>query len=394
MIPGVQEESYVGRTRGLRSMSMALTMFHWGLLGSALASLLIVRYAALHLRITGDRPTRGPQKFHTRPVPRIGGIAVAVGLLVGGVASLLRGLPGTAFYWLMLLALLPAFAGGLVEDMTRKVGPAPRLALTVVSGAIAFTWLGARLYRSDIEWLDTALALGPISLLASLFAVAGVAHAMNIIDGYNGLSGGVGTMTLIAIATVAFAVGDVDIARLAMAAAGAYFGFLLFNFPGGRIFQGDSGAYLLGTLIAILAAQLVARNADISPWFPFVLVVYPVWETLFSVIRRAATSQPISAPDAHHLHSLIYQVAMPQLLPRRDERSLLLRNSLTSVPLWLMQLTLCALAVRWHNSTGSLMAVCYGFVGVYCLVYVLVAMLDRRRVARDVPAGNQDLKSS
>lgn len=368
-----------------------LTMFHWGFLGAVAACLLILRYAALHLRVTGDRPTRGPQKFHTRPVPRIGGLAVAIGLLCAGAVSVMRELPSTQYFWLMLLALLPAFAGGLAEDMTRKVGPAPRLLLTVVSGAIAFTWLGARLFRSEIAWLDAAFAYGPISLLATLFAVAGVAHAMNIIDGYNGLSGGTGVMALVAIAMVAWGVGDLEISRLAMAAAGAYFGFLIFNFPGGKIFQGDSGAYLLGTLIAVLSAQLVARHEGISPWFPFALVIYPVWETLFSMLRRAATSNPISAPDAHHLHSLIYQVVMPQVLPGRDERSLLLRNSLTSVPLWAMQLGLCVLAVRWHESTVNLMGLCYGFVAFYCAAYVAVAFLDRRRVGRSAEAP-QDLR--
>lgn len=363
-----------------------VTMFHWGLLGSVVACFLIVRYAALHLRVTGDRPTRGPQKFHTRPVPRIGGVAVAVGLLAAGAATLIRGLPSASYYWLMLLALVPAFAGGLAEDVTRRVGPTPRLLLTVVAAAIAFTWLDARLFRSDIAWLDLALGYAPISLLATLFAVAGVAHAMNIVDGYNGLSAGVGIMALTAIGMVAWGVGDLEIARLAMAAAGAYFGFLLFNFPGGRLFQGDSGAYLLGALIAILAAQLVARHSGISPWFPFVLVVYPVWETLFSMLRRAATSNPIGGADAHHLHSLIYQVAMPQLLPGRDARSLLLRNSLTSVPLWIVQLALCALAVRWHDSSLHLMAVCYGFVAWYCLAYITVALFDRRRIRRSEAA--------
>jgi UDP-GlcNAc:undecaprenyl-phosphate/decaprenyl-phosphate GlcNAc-1-phosphate transferase len=364
-----------------------MTMFHWALLGAGLASFLIVRFAALHLRITGDRPARGPQKFHARPVPRIGGVAVLAGLVVAGLASAVRGQDSAVFHWLMLGALVPAFAGGLAEDLTRRVGPAPRLLMTVVSAAIAFVWLDAQLYRSDIAWLDAAFAYWPISLAATLFAVAGMAHAMNIIDGYNGLSAGVGILALVGLAIVAASIDDMALARFALAAAGAWFGFLVLNYPSGKLFQGDSGAYLLGTIIAVLSAQLVGRHTEISPWFPFALVVYPVWETLFSMLRRAMAHTPIGAPDAQHLHSLIHQVLMPQLLPGRDARSLVLRNAFTSIPLWVMQLGMVAMAVAWHDSTQLLMLQCYGFVAWYCVAYIAVAMADRRRRARMDAAG-------
>lgn len=359
-----------------------MTMFICALLGAGLASFFIVRFAHLHLGMTADRPDEGPQKFHAQPVPRIGGLAVFLGLILAGTVGFLREFATTAFFGFMLAALLPAFLGGFVEDLTRRVGSTVRLLLTVVSAAVAFVWLDARLYRSDVDWLDAAFTLWPVSFALTLFAVAGLAHAMNLIDGYNGLSAGIGVIALGALGLVSREIGDYQIANLALAAAGAYVGFLLFNFPSGKLFQGDSGAYLLGTVLAILSAQLVGRHTGVSPWFPFALVVYPVWETLFSVMRRAIASAPLDAPDAQHLHSLIYQVAMPRLLPNRDSRSLELRNALTSVPLWAVQCAMAALAIAWYDSTQRLMLLCYGFVAFYCFIYVGIALLDRRRTER------------
>lgn len=363
-----------------------MTMFMCALLGAGLASFFVVRFAHLHIGVTADLPDAGPQKFHVQPVPRIGGLAVFLGLMCAGAVGFLRGFGTTAFFVFMLAALLPAFAGGFAEDITRRVGPAIRLLMTLVAAAVAFVWLDARLYRSDVDWLDVAFTYWPLSFAATLFAVAGMAHAMNLIDGYNGLSAGVGVLALGALGLVAREIGDFQVANLAFAAAGAYLGFLLFNFPSGKLFQGDSGAYLLGTVIAILSAQLVGRHTEVSPWFPFALVVYPVWETLFSVLRRAAAHTPIGAPDAAHLHSLIHQVLMPQLLPNRDERSLELRNALTSVPLWIAQSAMVAMAITWYDSTEMLMLQCYGFVACYCLAYVAVTLLDRRRMQRSEDA--------
>ncbi len=341
-------------------------MFLAAFAGAAIASYLLVRGSRFHLAITGDVPDGQPQKFHAAPTPRIGGLAVVAGLFVAGVAGFAAGLVSAAFFWLMVAALLPAFLGGFAEDLTRRVGVAVRLLMTVVSGAIAFVWLDANLYRSDVQWLNVAFSYWPLSLAGTLLAVAGLAHAMNIIDGYHGLAAGVGALALSGLALVAHRVGDAQLAAVGFAAAGAHVGFLALNYPFGKIFLGDGGAYLLGTTLAILSAQLVGRHLQVSPWFPLVLVVYPVWETLFSMLRRATfDATPIGAPDARHLHSLVYQA-----LGRR--------NAATTVPFWLGQGAMVAIAVAHCDDTPFLMAQAYGFLGIYCLLYGAVAWLGRR----------------
>jgi UDP-N-acetylmuramyl pentapeptide phosphotransferase/UDP-N-acetylglucosamine-1-phosphate transferase len=246
------------------------------------------------------------------------------------------------------------------------VGAAPRLLMTLVSAGIAFVWLDAGLYRSDVGWLDAAFRYWPLSLVGTLFAVAGLAHGMNLVDGHHGLAAGVGVLALLGLALVARRMGDHQLAAVGYAVAGAYTGFLLLNYPFGKIFLGDGGAYLLGTTLAILSAQLVGRHADVSPWFPLVLVVYPVWETLFSMMRRALFHRtPLGAPDARHLHSLVYQ-----LFGRR--------NAATAVPFWLVQGGMVAYGIAHYDSTPHLFVQAYGFLAGYCAVYLLVARLVRR----------------
>ncbi|HUS23770.1 MAG TPA: glycosyltransferase [Candidatus Binatia bacterium] len=292
--------------------------------------------------------------------------------------SWLLHLPGAGFFWTLLAIALPAFAGGLADDLTRRVGPTPRLLLTMVSAAIAFSWLGAALYRSHMGWLDAALAYWPVSFGATLFAVAGVAHSMNIIDGYNGLSAGVGVLVLLALGVISAAVGDTSLALVSFAGAAAYAGFLIQNYPHGRIFLGDGGAYLLGALIAILAALLVGRHERVSPWFPFVLVVYPVWETLFSVLRRAFYQRTsVGAADARHLHSLIYRRILRRYFPGRDAQSVKLRNAFTTPPLWAAQLLMTGGAVAAFDQTRVLQCQAVAFVLLYCAAYAWIMGLRR-----------------
>jgi UDP-GlcNAc:undecaprenyl-phosphate GlcNAc-1-phosphate transferase len=349
-----------------------MDLFLAAALGAALAAILIVRYRALHLAVTGDRPGGLPQKVHHEATPRIGGLAVVCGMVAASIAGTVSGVVTAPFLWMMVAALLPAFLGGFAEDLTRSVGVAARLFMTLVSAAIAFAWLDANLVRSDIAWLDAAFSRWPLSLAGTLLAVAGLAHAMNIIDGYHGLAAGVGVLALLALAAVAQRFGDLQLASVGYVAAGAYAGFLLLNWPLGKIFLGDGGAYLLGTTLAIFSAQLVGRHAEVSPWFPLVLVVYPVWETLFSMLRRATFhATPIGAPDARHLHSLVHR-HLTARLPARW------RNAATAVPFWLGQGAMVAIAVAHHDDTPFLMAQAYGFLGIYCVLYFIVARLAPR----------------
>ncbi len=257
-------------------------------LGVTLVVIRISRHYAAH---THDHASGGPQKFHVRAVPRIGGVGILAGLLAG-IATLAVPQHEAARVGLIVVASgLPVVAAGLWEDLTKRVSPRHRLLFAALSAAVAAVWLQAPITRTDLPGLDWLVGFALGSLVLTVFTVAGIANAINIIDGFNGLASMCVMLMLAAVGYVAFQVGDALIGYMALAAIGAVAGFFLWNYPSGLIFLGDGGAYFLGFLVAELGILLIGRNAEVSPLFPLLVCIYPAFETLFSIYRRGVLRQ-------------------------------------------------------------------------------------------------------
>ncbi|MGH8516883.1 MAG: MraY family glycosyltransferase [Panacagrimonas sp.] len=329
----------------------------------------------------GTDDSVGVQKFHRHWVPRLGGVPIFIALV--STLLLVAWATRTEVFATvaLIVCLLPAFAIGLLEDLTQRAGVLVRLVVTMLSASLGWWLLEGRLTRLDIPYVDEMLvAFVPAAFVLTLIAGAGIAHAVNIIDGYNGLSGFFVAVIFLSIGWVAHDVGDAFICRTALLAAAATLGFLAWNFPGGRIFLGDAGAYLLGFLIALLSILLVSRHPQVSPWFPMLLVVHPVWETLFSMYRRARHGlSQVGKPDALHLHSLIYRRVVKHYGVSRHGDNRSRRNATTSMYLWFVALLCAVPAVLWWRNTAILMACCGTFVFLYGSLY---RRLVRFRVPR------------
>lgn len=335
---------------------------------SVTCTLLVVHWARRHGGLVLDHDVSGPQKFHTRPVPRIGGLGVVAALVVAAIAMSVSGHAEAARLCALLLACgLPAFAFGLTEDLTKRISPRMRLLATVFSAGLALQLMGAAVVRTDIPGVDWFVGFAAGSALITVFAVTGIANSVNIIDGFNGLASMCTAIMLGALAYVAAEVGDGVIASVALAGIGAVLGFFLWNFPAGLIFLGDGGAYFLGFFVAELSILLLVRNPSISPLFPLLTCIYPVFETVFSIYRRKVLrAMPPSMPDGIHLHSLIYRRLLRWAVGDRSAKALTRRNSMTSPYLWI----LCMLSVipgvlAWDNS-----AVLAGCLVLFVITYV------------------------
>ena len=337
---------------------------------SFLVTLCIVRAAKGMERMVGDHDLSGPQKFHTRPVPRIGGLGIVLGVAAGTVVLGWR--EPSAFAWSaqLLACALPAFGAGIAEDLTKTQTPSRRLFFTAVSAVLAVWLVQGVIQRTDIPGLDWVVTFPLGALLMTMFVVAGVANAVNIIDGFNGLASMCVVIMLIGLAYVAFAVDDRLIALLALAGVGAVLGFFVWNFPAGLVFLGDGGAYFLGFYVAELAILLLHRNPAVSPMFPLLLCLYPVFETLFSIYRRKwLRGVPVGMPDGAHLHSLIYRRFMRWAAGERSARELTRRNSMTSPYLWMLCSASVVPAVLWFHSTAIQAAFIVLFGASYVLLY-------------------------
>ena len=346
-----------------------MTFFFLSFIVSLAATLLVIRSADRHAHLSADHELDGPQKFHARPVPRIGGLGLAIALVAGALMARLTQSPLAGSLWLLLASALPAFSAGLIEDVTKNVSPAKRLCATAVSAALAAWWLDAVIRRTDIPGVDLLvhIPLGAVAL--TMLVVAGVANATNIIDGFNGLASMCVMFMLLALAYVGLQVGDRLVVTSALMTAGAVLGFFLWNFPAGLIFLGDGGAYLLGFLVADLGVLLIARNPGVSPLFPLLLCAYPIFETVFTIYRRKLKGTSASHPDGIHLHSLVHRRLIRPLLGEPPEDSLRARNSMTSPYLWLLcSLSVIPAMVWWRSS--AVLALCIGlFMVAYTAVY-------------------------
>lgn len=313
-----------------------------------------------------DDPEASIRKLHVAPTPRCGGIAISAGFLIGALALwMLRG--DSKLMLLLAACTAPGFAGGLIDDFTRRGGVLLRLVLSVVSAGLIVWLLDARVTRVDVYGLDALFAVPAIAVALTLLGITGLTHATNVVDGLNGLAGFWALLTSLAIAIVAGIVGDPVVSVAAYGLAAAVGGFLVVNFPRGRIFLGDGGAYFVGLSLAALAILLVGRNATVSPWFPAILFAYPVWETMFSMYRRKQRGRAAARADALHLHSLVYRRVVRWHGYAGTPGDHVRRNSIASLVLWTIPAICSVVAlVFWDESLALQVA-----VGVFVLAYLV-----------------------
>lgn len=340
---------------------------------SLLLAVLITTTQSIHGRYTLDGHA-GVQKLHRRPTPRVGGLTLAAGAAAGAFA--LQG-EAAALAAAIFAASLPAFLSGLMEDVTKRVGAGFRLVATILAGAV-FVWLsGYAITKVDLPGADGLLAIPVFSFLFTAIAIGGIANAINIIDGVNGLAAGTAVIALAGFALIAGWAGDGAIVAICLVSIAALLGFLALNFPGGRLFLGDAGAYGTGFVLAAIAVALPQRNAEISPLIGLLLLAYPVAETMISIRRRIgrAGAHP-GQPDRLHLHSLVYRSQARRLADRIGRPHL--RNPLAAVLCWWLPLLSVALgALAWQHSALVAMAVVVVFTG-YVLHYRRVALVRRQ----------------
>jgi len=241
------------------------------------------------------------QAAHATPTPRIGGVAILLAFFIGSWLVF----SGDHSLWYMLaLSVAPLFLSGVAEDLGLRVSPVGRLGAALLSAALAVLLTGAWISETGVFPLDFLFAWAPIAVLITVVAASTISHSFNLIDGLNGLSGFTAVFASFGIAVTAVSVGDGEIAAIAVLLAAATTGFLMLNFPSGKIFLGDAGAYSLGFLLAWLAITLSSRNADVTPIAMVLILFWPLADLSLAIYRRYRNKLPVSQPDRLHFHQL------------------------------------------------------------------------------------------
>ena len=308
----------------------------------------------------------GVQKFHHLPTPHIGGLAVFLSFAIG--CFLLPDLQ--AILLPLLLVSAPVFIIGLIEDFSAKISPLWRLIFIFVSLSVSFFYLHIGVSSLGFVWTDALLSYPLIGLAFTLLVVGGAVNALNVIDGYNGLMSGYAILASLAMAFVAYQLGDDVIVQLNLLLVGAMLGFFLLNFPLGKIFMGDGGAYFIGFMFSMIGLVFVSRHDTLSNWFVLALLMYPMYELLFSIYRKKVINGTLaSEPDAYHLHMLIHKLVVTKN-PQADKT---LNNSKTSPFLWGLSLFSIIPALFWYDNKLALIVWACVFMVVYTLVYRRIA---------------------
>ena len=310
-----------------------------------------------------DEP--GGRRIHARPVPLLGGIGIVVGVLLGTAPNL----PLNDAFTAILIGAVLMCALGAIDDAV-QLSPAVKL-----TGQVACTLLpireGVTIDQFTVPILG-AVDLGPAAAPVTVIFIVAIANVVNFIDGLDGLAAGLGAVAAGTFAVLAVSLDRGTTAVLAAAVAGACLGFLGWNFHPARIFMGDSGALPLGYLLATMSiAGVMKTAAALSVVFPLVVLLVPIVDTSFVVLKRLKYGRPISAADQNHLHHRMLRLGYSQ------------RRAALSLYAWCAVLAGFALAVRfldyrtpagdWHLwPTVALAAI--GAVAVSASLYVVYAL--------------------
>lgn len=204
-------------------------------------------------------------------------------------------------------------------------------------------------------------------VMISFVAVLGIINGTNMIDGFNGLLGGVSLIIFGSFSYMAFYFHDQELLIINVVIVAGILGFILFNYPGGSIFMGDGGAYLIGFLMAVISMLLVKRHPEINPFFVLACISYPVMEVIFSFTRKGLIhhASPF-LPDRNHLHMLV-------------NRHIVKGNNSKTILVFAPAILIFNLvAIYYYQKQEALMLLTATFIFLYLLSYYLLLKYQQK----------------
>jgi UDP-GlcNAc:undecaprenyl-phosphate GlcNAc-1-phosphate transferase len=256
----------------------------------------------------GAVSTPGGRHVHAQSTPRLGGVAIFIALCAPMIglyfveSSVAESLRANATRFLGMLAGATIMcAVGLVDD-TRGLRALHKLYLQIAAATIAFS-CGLRIDGVTLPFLGD-ISMGIFAYPVTVLWIVGVINAINLIDGLDGLAGGVAFFAALTNFTVAYISGSHFVALTMAAMLGSLIGFLFWNFNPARIFMGDSGSYFLGFVLATssLAGSLQKASTTVALLVPILALGVPIFDTMFTMVRRFLERRPLFSPDRGHIH--------------------------------------------------------------------------------------------
>lgn len=251
-----------------------------------------------------DKPDA--RKVHHGSIPRLGGLAIFIGYIVSVLYTVkdLQAVMG------LLLGSVVLVGVGIWDDV-KQIGPKTKLTGQILAAVVVVA------FGNQVEFITNpwghVFYLGFLSILLTIFWIVGFTNIVNLIDGLDGLAAGISLISSLTIFTILWQMGQVDLACVALALAGAALGFLRYNFNPAKIFMGDTGSMLLGyTMATISVMGAVKTAATISLVVPVIVLGLPILDTTFAIIRRKINGRPVFKPDKGHMHHRLLALGLSQ----------------------------------------------------------------------------------
>ena len=355
----------------------------WGALVAFVVVVLLTPAVGGMARMLGVVDAPGGRRVNRSPVPRLGGLALFFGLFIPALAFLPLGRDTRG----LLLGAAVATTVGAIDDF-RGLRWLEKLGGQLLAAAIP-VWFGVWVDRFTFPFVGVHALPAWVGIPLTIFWIVAIMNMVNFLDGLDGLAAGVSAIAGLTFAVIALSLGKPNAAILSAIVFGACVGFLRHNFYPARIFMGDSGAMLLGFVLATIAVQgLLKTAATVALFFPLLVLAVPIVDTTFVVARRLKHGQPVFEADQAHLHHRFLRRGFSE--PR----------AAVTIWGWCLALAAAALATRfvpfrahgvWHlwptllAASIGLVAVGFSIYVVYVLEIVKVRNPYQRRRAPDDP---------
>jgi len=318
----------------------------------------------------GLKTYKAIQRIHLNETPRLGGFILILSLT--SFVAFSNANESIQLLKILLLCLIPIIFVGIKEDLFHNVEPAIRLlALLFVGWLFRAQFTGPLPVLTDIPLIGKLLLLQGGTSFFYILTMVAVANGMNLIDGVNGLCGAAALSILSALLFLSYKTADITMLSLIFSVILILIPFMLMNYPYGRIFLGDLGAYSLGLIVSMLTIILFGRHPEISPWGAVLILIYPATEVVFSLLRRMVRGVSIYHADTAHLHLKLFYFFRPQ--PHYKK----IANALVTPALgglWLFPL----IAISWvYQKPLFIWIAVILFIALYGLLYALIPNVQK-----------------
>ncbi|MBN2534311.1 MAG: undecaprenyl/decaprenyl-phosphate alpha-N-acetylglucosaminyl 1-phosphate transferase [Spirochaetales bacterium] len=259
------------------------------------------------------------RKIHTGLIPRLGGVGIFISLIitccmVSFIAFLNSGKTMSYLissrYLFLLAGILIIHLIGLLDDFIQQKPLVKLLFQIIAAGCVA---CGGFIFKEiPIPYIGR-ISLGFLAYPFTIFWIISITNAMNLVDGMDGLAGGITAFASLSMGIIALIQGQVTTAIIAFTLFGATAGFLLFNLPPAKIFMGDSGSLLIGFTLSILPLMGISAAASFATVLvPITLLLVPIMDTLAAIIRRIGDGRTILSPDREHIHHKLLDMGLSE----------------------------------------------------------------------------------